>query len=36
MDERVRSRLADLSLVQQVTIKAPDYRPRNTRGARRD
>jgi DNA replication protein DnaC len=35
MDERVRSRLADLSLVQQVTIKAQDYRPRNTRGAAR-
>ncbi len=36
MDERVRSRLADLSLVRQVAIKAQDYRPRNTHGARRD
>ena len=35
MDERVSSRLGDLSLVQQVVIKARDYRPHNTRGAGR-
>lgn len=35
MDERIRSRLSDLSLVQSVTIKAQDRRPRNTGSARR-
>jgi DNA replication protein DnaC len=35
MDERIRSRLSDLSLVQSVTIKAQDRRPRNTGTARR-
>jgi DNA replication protein DnaC len=31
MDERIRSRLADLSFVQNLVIKAGDYRPRNAR-----
>ncbi|MBF6589640.1 MAG: ATP-binding protein [Ktedonobacterales bacterium] len=31
MDERLRSRLADLSFVRHVVIKAPDHRPRNAR-----
>jgi DNA replication protein DnaC len=35
MDERIRSRLADLSFVQYLVIKAGDFRPRNTRNARR-
>ncbi|HST87896.1 MAG TPA: ATP-binding protein [Ktedonobacterales bacterium] len=35
MDERIRSRLSDLSLVQSVIIKAQDRRPRNTGTARR-
>jgi len=35
MDERIRSRLSDLSLVQSVMIKAQDRRPRNTGTGRR-
>jgi len=35
MDDRVRSRLTDLSLVQPVVINAKDYRPRNARGGMR-
>jgi DNA replication protein DnaC len=31
MDERIRSRLADLSFVQHIVMKAGDYRPRNAR-----
>lgn len=31
MDPRLRSRLSDLSLVQNITMKAQDHRPRNTR-----
>ena len=31
LDERLRSRLSDLSFVQSVVIKAGDYRPRNAR-----
>ena len=34
MDERIRSRLADISFVRQVMIDVPDYRERHT-GARR-
>ncbi|HEU5440615.1 MAG TPA: ATP-binding protein [Ktedonobacterales bacterium] len=34
LDERVRSRLSDSSLVRQVELKNQDYRPRNTKGAR--
>lgn len=35
MDDRVRSRLNDLGLVQHLIINAKDYRPRNARGAAR-
>jgi DNA replication protein DnaC len=35
MDDRVRSRLTDLSLVQPVVINAKDYRPRNARSGMR-
>jgi DNA replication protein DnaC len=34
LDERLRSRLSDLSFVQNVVIKAGDYRPRNARRQR--
>jgi DNA replication protein DnaC len=34
LDERLRSRLSDLSFVQYVVIKSGDYRPRNTRRQR--
>ncbi|HEX6796658.1 MAG TPA: ATP-binding protein [Ktedonobacterales bacterium] len=35
LDERVRSRLSDISLVRVVEFKNPDHRPRNTRIVRR-
>jgi DNA replication protein DnaC len=35
MDERIRSRLSDISFVRQIVIDVPDYRERHVSGSRR-